>query len=642
MVLALLPGEGLNEPVVLSACAGPVTKNIEQAGWSYLQLCLKKSSVVIEETREETTRVYHGEDGEEVVVKRATDETKVFIDSSLPVKFTEEHEGLIAPFVEEEDQYELLGLKGEVWLATENQIRKAYQRRSLRFHPDKNSELPEHMKDMVEVVFKKVNEAYENLNDPRKRLEIDSGVNFDDSIAPKCEHEDFFNTFRMVFSRNARWSVEKGVPDLGDHSTPEEECLSFYEFWYNFQSWRVFKQDDEHELDQASCREERRWMERENKRLRDKAKKNESARIRKLVDNAYASDPRIAAYEERLKQEKIAQREAKKAARRAKYQAKAQLDREREEEKQKEREEEMRRQEIEEEARKLAKKAKEQHRKLRQRLRKLTTDLNVEDEATALGTYLETEVLQDIVEVVGGLPEGEERKQRVLDFTNAFKEKMEERRKECEEQESPTPTPTKKPRGQSLSPVQSTKQKVEVKADLANDGEGDNWTPEELSLLSKAFTRYPGGTKGRWGLIATYIGTKSAKQVIAKAKSMADRQNLVSTVVKQSEDEQFRRSQAHTLSKAKKAASLQREKEREENAVPVASSTAPIAETTNDNEWGPKEQKQLEAGLRQVPSKHPERWQEIAKHVQGRTPAECKARYSYLREMLKAQKQNKK
>jgi len=72
-------------------------------------------------------------------------------------------------------------------------------------------------------------------------------------------------------------------------------------------------------------REERRWIEKQNKSARAKLKKEESARIRSAVDNAYAADPRIVFFKEeqlRLKREK---KDARKNAVREKEQAEAQV-----------------------------------------------------------------------------------------------------------------------------------------------------------------------------------------------------------------------------------------------------------------------------------------------------------------------------
>jgi hypothetical protein len=49
------------------------------------------------------------------------------------------------------------------------------------------------------------------------------------------------------------------------------------------------------------------------------------------------------------------------------------------------------------------------------------------------------------------------------------------------------------------------------------------WTRDELSLLAKATTKYPPGTKNRWEVVAAAIGTRSAAEVIAKTKELQAR-----------------------------------------------------------------------------------------------------------------------
>jgi len=111
------------------------------------------------------------------------------------------------------------------------------------------------------------------------------------------------------------------VPQLGDEDTPYEAVAKFYKFWFDLSSWRDFALLAEHDYKEAEDREERRWMQRQNKNFTDRIKKDERQRVATFVQLAYDNDPRVIAYKEKMAAEKAAVKEAKEAAIRAKKEA---------------------------------------------------------------------------------------------------------------------------------------------------------------------------------------------------------------------------------------------------------------------------------------------------------------------------------
>eukprot|EP00123_Amoebidium_parasiticum_P012953 comp21678_c0_seq1/m.30529 comp21678_c0_seq1/g.30529 ORF comp21678_c0_seq1/g.30529 comp21678_c0_seq1/m.30529 type:complete len:428 (-) comp21678_c0_seq1:681-1964(-) len=217
------------------------------------------------------------------------------------------------------DHYRILGLGHLRMKATDEQIKKAFRKRVLQHHPDKKDKLENGEDD--DNFFKCVKISYDILSDQTKRRSFDSvDPTFDDDIPdppnPKkpMAVEEFLSEYGPVFERNARWSETTPVPSLGTAESTQEEVEDFYDFWYNFKSWREFSYLDEEDSEKGECREEKRWLERQNKKRRADRKKDEVARIITLVEYAMKADPRLKMFKEKEKQEKEAKKAAKYAA----------------------------------------------------------------------------------------------------------------------------------------------------------------------------------------------------------------------------------------------------------------------------------------------------------------------------------------
>jgi len=182
----------------------------------------------------------------------------------------------------EENLYNILGLEELGMGASENQIKTAYRKLALIHHPDKANN-----DQKTTEIWLKIQNAYETLIDPEKKKKYDSTLPFDDSIPEEpVEESEFFKVFKPIFIRNAFWSNKKPVPDIGDLKTDIKKVERFYNFWENFDSWRDFSVYDEYNLDEAENRYERRYMEKENRKIKANHLKTERQRIMKLVEKA--------------------------------------------------------------------------------------------------------------------------------------------------------------------------------------------------------------------------------------------------------------------------------------------------------------------------------------------------------------------
>ncbi|CUM65559.1 uncharacterized protein PRCAT00003205001 [Priceomyces carsonii] len=241
--------------------------------------------------------------------------------------------------------YELLGVEVT---ATDNELKRAYRRKALQLHPDKN---PDDIEGAT-ARFALVRSAYEVLSDPQERSWYDSHKSLilrddditenygEDMIVPSISVDEvmkyfnsslynkiddslsgFYNVVERFFERLAAEEVthakfqglgeyDKFRDDANNVNVLDESVLlyprfgrsnddyvnkvkPFYNSWSSFQTIKTFNWKDEYRYSTAPDRRTRRLMEKENKRARDIARKEFNEAVRSLVSFIKKRDPRV-------------------------------------------------------------------------------------------------------------------------------------------------------------------------------------------------------------------------------------------------------------------------------------------------------------------------------------------------------------
>ncbi|XP_070558793.1 dnaJ homolog subfamily C member 2-like [Ptychodera flava] len=526
----------------------------------------------------------------------------------------------------DQDHYKVLGIGKLRYRATDEQIKKAHKKKVLKHHPDKRKGSMEPRKDGDDDYFSCITKAYEILGNPQKRKSYDSvDPEFDDFVpfANQESKDNFYKVFTPVFNRNARWSNKKRVPKLGDKDASRDDVMDFYDFWYEFDSWREYSYQDEEEKEKGQDRDERKWIDKQNKIARQKKKKEEMARIRQLVDNAYACDPRIKQFKENEKRRREEEKKAKQEAARLAA-----------EEKERERQavleaERLAKEKEEEEAKAkalAAKKEKEAHKKALKKERKLLRETCkkysyfTNDDAEAVRQMQEVEKICEKLDLMSLQKFNAELQGPEEEAKKAYLFKVEDVNRQIE-QEKQEMLQTKKG-SSSGGGSQSSKQ----------------WSDEDLQLLIKAVNLFPAGTVSRWEVTANFINQHStsgvrrnAKDVINKAKNLQKLDPSLKDDANKKAFDKFEQSKTKKDTSADVAVPSQR--------FNGGAGAASASETQAEQKpWTGEEQKALEQGIKTFGANTPDRWDRIAEAVPTRTKKECMKRYKDLVEMVKAKK----
>ncbi|KAF9357794.1 hypothetical protein BGX26_003055 [Mortierella sp. AD094] len=239
--------------------------------------------------------------------------------------------------------YVVLGIEKN---ATDSDIKKAYRRKALEWHPDKNH----HRVEEATKQFAFIAEAYEVLSDPQERAWYDSHRDailrgddksdqsesaagttaadlmkfFSSSIYKGFQDNSagFYAIYRNLFDKLAEEEEEAiandrnedstgganvHYPSFGSSTTPyddnsDSDVKQFYNAWLTFSSQKSFSWCDKYRLSEAPDRRVRRAMEKENKKFRDTARKEFNDTVLSLAAYVRKRDPRFLAFQEQQKQ----------------------------------------------------------------------------------------------------------------------------------------------------------------------------------------------------------------------------------------------------------------------------------------------------------------------------------------------------
>ncbi|KAH6566440.1 hypothetical protein BASA62_006691 [Batrachochytrium salamandrivorans] len=231
--------------------------------------------------------------------------------------------------------------------ATPDELKKAYRRKALELHPDKNPD----RKDEATQLFTQVQSAYEVLSDPHERTWYDShreailrnasnsnkdntpGLNLDVTstddlmayFSSACytsiddpSPQGFYAVYNELFVQLAREESEalQSDPDalidhiydhdgvshtetglFGDINSSYMPLLhSFYIRFANFSSVKSFRWVDIYKITDIPDRRVRRLAEKHNKGLRTAARKEFSDAVRRIAAYLRKRDPRVKIY----------------------------------------------------------------------------------------------------------------------------------------------------------------------------------------------------------------------------------------------------------------------------------------------------------------------------------------------------------
>uniref|UniRef100_A0A182RRC1 DnaJ homolog subfamily C member 21 n=1 Tax=Anopheles funestus TaxID=62324 RepID=A0A182RRC1_ANOFN len=222
--------------------------------------------------------------------------------------------------------YEVLGITRT---AEADEIKKSYRKLALRWHPDKNLDNAEEANQQ----FLLVQAAYDVLSDPQERGWYDNHreqilrgghTDYEDSsldvfqyFTTSCykgygdEPGGFYAVYADIFDKLATEEVEfldteeefETIPKFGNSQSDYETIVrTFYGYWEGFCTKKSYAWLNPHNVAEIRDRRILKAIEKDNKKVQQKARKERNEEIRSLVMFVKKRDKRVHAYKKLLEE----------------------------------------------------------------------------------------------------------------------------------------------------------------------------------------------------------------------------------------------------------------------------------------------------------------------------------------------------
>lgn len=229
--------------------------------------------------------------------------------------------------------YEVLGISQD---ADDSTIKTSYRKLALKHHPDKNMDNPS-----SKEIFQQIQQAYEVLSDMHERAWYDkhreqilhgNQSNYEDKSLDVFQYftsscydgfedsnpKNFYRIYGEVFNQIATEDIEymddsehfESIPKFGNSKSDYlEEVEPFYTYFESYSTKKSYAWLFTHNINEIRDRKYLKLIEKEHKKIQQKARKERNEEIRSLVMFVKKRDKRVIEYkkivDEKLQQNRL-------------------------------------------------------------------------------------------------------------------------------------------------------------------------------------------------------------------------------------------------------------------------------------------------------------------------------------------------